>query len=258
MTGLQLLPGLPVSSLAAFSPLMAALILVYRENKTSGVLELLKRAFDYKRVRAKVWYVPIVLLMPGVMVLSYGLLCWTGTPIPPLQFPGLASLVMFPVFFIAALGEKLGWMGYAIDPMQTRWNALRASLFLGSVWAAWHIVPLVQAGRSPAWIAWWSLATVAQRVIIVWLYNNTGKSVFVTAVHHAMTNITWQLFPINGSFYDPRITGVIVICAAVIVTFLWGPKTLAQYRYARSNTSARSSIVTWQASGVKPLIGGKS
>lgn len=31
----------------------------------------------------------------------------------------------------------------------------------------WHIVPLVQAHRSPAWIAGWCLGTVASRVLIV-------------------------------------------------------------------------------------------
>src|SRR5262249_40892910 len=69
VTKLHLLPSLPVSSLGAFCPLMAASILVYRENKTAGVTELLKSAFDYKRIRAKVWYAPIALLMPGVMAL---------------------------------------------------------------------------------------------------------------------------------------------------------------------------------------------
>ena len=43
----------------------------------------------------------------------------------------------------------------------------------------------------------------------------------------------------NGSFYDPRNTGLIVAFLAVIVTFLWGQKTLAQYRY--SQWSARMS-----------------
>jgi membrane protease YdiL (CAAX protease family) len=233
VTGLQLLPGLPVSSLMTFCPLLAASILVYTENKTAGVTTLLKRAFDYKRIRAKVWYAPIVLLMPGVMVLSYGLLRLTGSPIPPPQFPILAPLAMFLMFFIAALGEELGWSGYIIDPMQDRWNALPSSIVLGLVWAVWHSVPFVQAQRSPAWIAWQCLVLVATRVLLVWLYNNTGRSVFAVAVCHAMVNVTWQLFPVNGSYYDPRVTGLIVTFLAVIVAFVWGPQTLAQYRYAR-------------------------
>lgn len=117
--GLELLPGLPLSSLVVtFCPMIAALILVYRANGTEGVTGLLKRSFDYKRIRAKAWYSLIILLMPGVMVLAYGLLRLMGSPIPAPQFPVLAPLVGFIVAFIAALGEELGWMGYVIDPMQ--------------------------------------------------------------------------------------------------------------------------------------------
>src|SRR5262245_24409880 len=72
---------------------------------------------------------------------------------------------MFLALFVAALGEELGWSGYAIDRMQARWNALAASLLLGLLWAAWHWVPLIQAHRPAAWIAWWSLYTVALRVV---------------------------------------------------------------------------------------------
>jgi membrane protease YdiL (CAAX protease family) len=210
-------------------PVTAASILVYRENKTAGVIDWLKRSFDYKRIRAKVWYAPIVLLMPGVTVLTYGLMRWMGLPLPAPQFPVLAALAMFLAFFVAALGEELGWSGYVIDPMQARWGALEASILLGLVWAAWHYVPLMQAHRSPAWIAWWSLCTVALRVLIVWLYNNTGKSVFAAVLFHAFTNVSGITF---STYYDPRITGLLVAFAAVIVTVVWGPRTLARYRRA--------------------------
>jgi membrane protease YdiL (CAAX protease family) len=229
LTPLELLPGLPVSTLNVFCPLIAASILVYREDKTAGVTELLKRSFDYRRIRAKVWYVPTVLLNPAIAVLAYGLMRLVRVPLPAPQFPVLAALTMFLASFVAALGEELGWSGYAIDPMQDRWNALQASILLGLVWATWHIVPLVQAHRSPAWIAWWFLSTVAQRVLIVWLYNNTGKSVFATALFHAISNVSTLLFP---EYYDPRITGLITAFAAVIVTVVWGPRTLARYRNA--------------------------
>jgi uncharacterized protein len=45
-----------------------------------------------------------------------------------------------------------------------------------------------------SWIAWWSLGTVAARVIIVWLYDNTGGSVLAAAVFHDMVNVTYSLF----------------------------------------------------------------
>ena len=231
--GYQLVPGVPVTALiVVFCPATAAILLVYRESKTAGVRELLKRSFDYKRIKARIWYAPILILMPSVTIFSYGWMRWIGVPLPIPQVPVVATLAMSLAIFILALGEELGWSGYAIDPMQDRWGALPASILLGLVWAVWHIMPLLQVHRSPTWIAWWCLGTVAARVLMVWLYNNTGKSVFAMAVFHTTVNVTWQSFPIRGSCWDPRVNGVIMAIAAVLVVVVWGPRTLAGYRNA--------------------------
>ena len=219
--GAELMPGLPLSALGAFCPMLAALVLVYQEHKTAGVMALLKRSFDFKRIRRKRWYLPIVALMPAVSVLVYGLMRWMNLPVPAPQFSALATLLMFLAFFAGALGEELGWSGYAINPMQARWGALQSSLALGLVSALWHIVPLVQAHRPVAWMAWWCLYAVAGRVLIVWLYNNTGQSVFAAALFHTMLNLSWMLFPLHGSFFDVRLAGLVMAFVAATVVVVW-------------------------------------
>ena len=227
VTRIQLLPGLPVASLMAVCPAMAALILVYRDDGAGGAKALLKRAFDYGRIREKVWYAPILFLMPAIMTLSLGVMRGTGTPVPAPRVAIISALLLCAVFFTGAFLEELGWSGYLIDPMQNRWGALRASIIVGLAWAVFHYVALLEAGRSLQWIAWWSLWTVALRVIIVWLYNNTCKSVFAAALFHTTINVTWQLFPIRGSFFEPRVTGLITAVLAAAVAVIWGPRSLA-------------------------------
>jgi membrane protease YdiL (CAAX protease family) len=230
--GTELLPGLPVSALQFVCPAIAAVVLVRRTDGFSAVGSLLRRSIDSGRIGAKAWWVPVLLLMPGATVLAYGLMRLAGSPLPSPQFPAPAVvLAMFLAFFASALAEELGWSGYATDPMQARWGALGAAVLLGLVWAAFHYVPLLQADRAATWIGWWCLYTVAIRVLIVWIYNNVGKSVLAAAVFHATTNLTWQLFPNQGSHWDPALVGSIVGLAAVSVSFLWGPKTLARFRY---------------------------
>ena len=228
LTPLQILPGLPVSALMIIVPVAAASILIYRESKWAGVVALLKRSFDYKQIRAKIWYIPIFLLMPGVMAASYGVIRWMGMPVPPPQFSLLTALVMFIAFFFAGLCEELGWLGYAFDPMEQRSNALRAGIILGLIGSTWHVVPLLQADRSPAWIAWWYLYSVSLRILTIWIYNNTGKSIFAAALTHSMINLSWQLFPINSSYFDPQITGLILAVVVIVVTVIWGPQRLSR------------------------------
>jgi membrane protease YdiL (CAAX protease family) len=228
VTKVQILPSLPVSALMAVCPLIAAAILVYRENGRAGVLELLKRSFDFRRVRNNIWYLPTILLMPCIMGMSYGVLRLLGVQLPDPQFSFTTTLVLFVLFFIAAIGEELGWSGYAIDPLQDRYGALAGAMLLGGVWAVWHVIPLLSVPRSLGWIAWWSLGTLASRVIITWLYNNTGRSVFIAILFHALINVTYLLFPIDGSSYDPRITGLIMACVVIIIVGIWRPQTLVR------------------------------
>ncbi len=227
--------NVPVSVLGLiFVPLIAASILVYREEKLAGIKRLLKRAFDHKRIKQKIWYVPIIFLPPLLFLLTYVVMRLIVLPLPAeWNIPFLTIPILFIAFFIFAIGEELGWMGYAVDPMQDWWSALTTSIILGSVWAIWHYPSLIQADRTLTWIAWWSLRTVGLRVLIVWLYNNTGRSLFGAILFHAMLNVSDILFPNYGSHYDPAVGGSIIAITAIIVTVLWGSKTLARYRFGK-------------------------
>ena len=177
---------------------------------------------------------PIFLLMPLLMALEYVVMKLTGMPIPDPQFPVLLLPVFFVLFFIGGIGEEIGWTGYATDPLQDHRTALKASLILGIVWAIWHMVPYIQGHNASIWLLGQSGATVVLRVLIVWIYNNTGKSLFAAIAFHASTNLSeLVLFPIYGSYYDPVIAFSLLAILAAIVTILWGPETLANYRQAR-------------------------
>jgi membrane protease YdiL (CAAX protease family) len=126
-TDLQLMPGLSASALMALCPAAAALILVYQENRTAGVTELLKRTFDFRRIKAKRWYVPVLLLMPAVSIVVYALMRWMDMALPSPQIALLPALLMYFVFLVGSLGEELGWSGYVLDPMQDRWAWLQSS-----------------------------------------------------------------------------------------------------------------------------------
>jgi membrane protease YdiL (CAAX protease family) len=120
----------------AFTPLTAASIPVYKEDKLAGVKALLKRLFDFERTKHKIWYVPTILLMPLVYLLSYvGVrLLGMSLPVQP-EIPFMAIPPLLVLCFIGAAGEELGYSGYATDPMQERFSALKAGLIIGSFWA---------------------------------------------------------------------------------------------------------------------------
>ena len=142
------LPILPTSALMTFAPMTGALILVYRHRGAEGVVALLKRLLDFSRPRGVGWYLTALLFMPAVCVLEFGVLHLTGGALPLPHIALGEALVFFLAFFIGAIGEELGWQGYAYPGLRTRRRALGAALVLGVIWALWHVIPFVQLGRS--------------------------------------------------------------------------------------------------------------
>lgn len=226
----ELLPGVPLSALMVLCPAAAALILAWREHGRAGVVSLARRVLDFSRVRRARWYAPTLLMMPLIAVAAYGVMRVLGRDVPRLEVswagvPGMSLMIL-----VAAVAEELGWSGYATPRMQERMTALQAGLLLGVATALWHLVPLLEVGRTPEWAAWQAGNLVAARVLLVWLYNATGGSVAATALCHATVNLSWQLFPNQGSHYDPRIVGLITALVAVVAFAIWGPETLNRHR----------------------------
>lgn len=227
--------NLPITDVGAtFVPLIAAVILIYREEKFDGVKRLLGRTLDYRRIKSKAWYIPTIFLMPLLDFLTYFIMRGIGLPIPVTwHIPATAPLI-FLAFFFAAAGEELGYTGYAIDPMQDRWGALKACIIMGVIHAIWHYPSMIALGQTLPLMAWGTLFTIGIRILIVWLYNNTGKSVFVAILLHAIGNTARSIFPGGRPAFelgDAAVGYSIVVVASIIVVLLWGPKTLARNRF---------------------------
>lgn len=227
---------LPISALMAFSPLMAAVILVYRESKKEGVKKLLFQVFDFKKIHKKKWYIPIVLFMPGIMLLSLLYIKTTGVPLPAYQIPFSTTILFSIVYFIGAIGEEVGWTGYVTEPLQNKHGALQASIIIGVFWAVWHIIPFMQAHQTTNWIIWQCIAIILLRTIMVWIFNNTGKSVFAIILFHTMINVSMFSFPNFGSHYDPFVATLFLLVTVFMIIFFCGTSLVRPARNETTNS----------------------
>ena len=216
-SGNGLMPGLPSAALAVICPATAALVLSWRLTGVAGARALLMQTIDLGQVKPKAWWLLILFFSPAVSAAAFFISRNLGTGIPNPQIEILPAVVLFAIFLMGAVSEELGWTGFVLDPLQTRVGAIPAALLIGAIWAVWHYPALLQAHRSGAWIAWWTLGTISLRLFMVWLFNATGGSVFCVVMVHAINNLCWQLFPIQGSWFDPRINSVIMGSVALIV-----------------------------------------
>ena len=95
---------------------------------------------------------------------------------------------------------------------------------------------MISGYYTAGWIFWHAVYTVALRVLFVWIYNNSGQSLFSMALCHWTFGLFWSLWPQENlqqavPFYRPEIAAAVAVFYVLVVVTLWGPKTLAQWRF---------------------------
>lgn len=221
----------PISDLMlAFTPLIAALMLVLYAEGTDGLILFLKRVFDFRSIARNRWLFPALLLAPLIYALTYAALHLVehkGEPTANVQgIPVLAEIM-----FALAIGEEPVWTGFLLDPLQRQFGALVASVIIAVPWWAAHIPSIMAIGGTTSDVAWWLPGAITLRVLITSLYNNAGRSLLAVILFHTMLNVGRPVFyPSIDTHYDPayQATGYGIACTmSAVVVLLWGEKSLA-------------------------------
>jgi uncharacterized protein len=237
--------GFILGMLGSWVPSTIAILLVAILHGKRGVRRFLGRLVKW-RVGLR-WYA-VVLVVPLLVPLGLGVSIMLGGRAPTVDSSVIAILAMFvfSIFPGSALGEELGWRGFALPHLQDRHSALAAALILGPVWGSWHL-PLWLIGREskplilfPAFV----VSAIPMSVLLTWTYNSTGGSLLIVVLLHATANlpVTLLLAPLGSDMIQPFLifTALLIIAAVVVVGFA-GPADLS--RTQRKQTSEDISTV---------------
>jgi membrane protease YdiL (CAAX protease family) len=162
----------------------------------AGLRELRRRVF---RWRLGGW--AFALLIPPVAITAVlAIFRLIASPAFAQQVvPGFAAFGI-AIGLVAGAFEELGWTGFAYPRMSSRFGPLGAALVLGVLWGVWHF-PVADSlgaasphgGYFPAFFAGFVAAMVAMRVLIAWVYSNTG-SVLAAQLMHACSTASLVVF----------------------------------------------------------------
>ncbi len=235
-----LIPNFPVSGktlevLGALSPLLAALYLTARSAGKPGLKRIFASSFgagcNWKFLGGA------TLMLLSVHALSRLIYSrFTGNlPQSDMLTNPFGLLPLFILMFLlgGGLNEEIGWRGYALDRLQSKYGALAASLFLGVFWIVWHLPVFYLPGTNQSLIPFWlfTLSVIPLGVMMTWVYNNTNRSIFAAAFFHTIGNLAHELFRIMPTADSPAITGFVIMTvlyylAAIIVVAVYGTRQL--------------------------------
>jgi len=207
-------PTVLLYALGGFAPTIIGLWMLYRTASAQVRRSFWHRLIDFRAIRPG-WYALIVLIFPvvtglGMLINSLlggeqpGMMQWNQIAADPSML--VVSLLMSLVItlFLGPLSEELGWRGFALDRMITRWGFFRAALLMGFVWGAWHL-PLFFIPGTTHYIwgfgsafFWLFLATIVPLSLLVALaYQQNSRSILAAVLVHMMHNyVISMVFPV--------------------------------------------------------------
>ncbi len=217
--------------IGGFLPSLLAIFLTWKKEGLSGLRLLGQNIIQFKLGWRWYGYTLLIVIAGTVGQLTInkllgnsinGILIWAQ----------LGSFL--PLLILGPLSEEIGWRGYALERLQTRWNALTSSLIVGLVWALWHLPLFMMVGTSQyelrlPFIAF-LIGFTANSILYTWLYNNTKQSIWsailfhwlYTCAFHVMSTWVTRSPLYNWLEYLPY-----MIMAAIVV-WIWGPRTLSR------------------------------
>lgn len=226
--------GVIIFSLSGLGLLLAGPVLVSFTCNRTERRDYWRRIIDVRRIGLP-WYLAVILIPPSLVVAG-SLLSWAVTgemaELTELVSPAEITLLGFLFSVVAApFLEEIAWRGYALVELQKRYSALLSNLFLGLMWAIWHL-PLFfipgtyQHELGLLTIPFWQfmLAAVGGSVVIGWIFNNSGYSTLSAIIYHAMWNLSGMIF--NTSVLSDVFYVVILFGLAALIVFLFGSRTL--------------------------------
>ncbi|MCU4744572.1 type II CAAX endopeptidase family protein [Natronoglomus mannanivorans] len=242
------IPGVVPFAAGALGVPGAAIYLLFRSADEEHRQDYWRRLVDVRRIGLR-WYVVAFLLYPALNVLALTAGVLAGDSIPAFERAAdlaadPASIVSYVLFVLVfgPLPEELGWRGYALDGLQARSSALRASLILGAVWAVWHVPLFMMEGTYQAGLGvltrqfWQFMAGIlVVSILYTWIYNHTGRSILAAILFHFSGNFSGELVAHGELGSD--FSFVLALVVAVVVVFVYGPETLTR-RSRRQSSGA--------------------
>lgn len=243
-----------VTSLASILGVaLPAFIVTAATGGKAGMRELLHRCLRWRV--GIVWYLAALFGLLAVMVLVGSVL---SDPAPLEVLTERWSLiltlflpeVLFPFLFIQIF-EEAGWTGFMQHTLQERRGPLVASILVAPAFVVQHLpILLMDAGvglTSLIIVGALVIVAVFFRVVVMWLYNGSGRSVLVVALFHSAYNSAWgtgdqkftgELIPGPAATLIP--IGVVAVVAVVVAAFTRGRLSYEPERVSQRAATARS------------------
>ena len=237
MEGIQLLFMIP----GLFAPFIAVLVMEGGgKNK-----ELRKDFWDRLSLKKiKLSYLPaILLIMPVALFLATALSLLFGQSANQFNLSSDfkimdgAVLLSVLILFLAPMLEELGWRGYGVDSLRSKFNLFKTTMLFAVIWGLWHLPLFFINGyyqhelwnTSIVYVINFFAQVLVATILMNWVYYKNNRSITAAILFHFMFNLFSVLFQ-TEQFTKCIITIILLLISIVIIVrekeFFFGEKKM--------------------------------
>lgn len=194
----------PTMFLGAFGPVFGACYSVWSIQGKSAVVEFIK-SFATVNIGIKL-LVKIFIILGVVNVVAWFIPELFGYERMEMLLP---SIYVFPAvwIFMIFLGggqEEIGWRGYILPFLESRFGLWKGNILLGIVWSIWHL-PLwfiPQANQKHMPFLAFVIGHIGLSFIFSWVMKASKGKAFSALIAHGTSNALISIFPTFGQVAD--------------------------------------------------------
>lgn len=204
--------------LAQFGPTLAGLIIISCEKGRDGIFSVVKSLTRFK-IAIK-WYV-FALFLEFILFIIIALF-FSITGYGNLEINWSLFWKGFWIFFTSAvsltlltgLGEEIGWRGFLLPKLQSRYSAIITALIISFIVSIWHLridcITLLLKSDFHGFFALY-LPDMGLRLMIsipvmfmqIYLFNKTRGSLVIMILFHGTANASYEWFKHMSGSDDP-------------------------------------------------------
>ena len=182
-------------------PSISGIFLTATMDGKRGLKHLLRLILKWK-VHIK-WYGAALLVFPAILLLIFYSLSFVSERFYP-------APILIPGLFVGLIGgffEEIGWTGFAMPRLLSRFSFIKTAIILGVIHSFWHLFADYLGGVDFYKTLYlfhfllWIIALTVLRFFIMWIYRHTQSLFLPILIHASFTGSQLILTPsiLNGT-----------------------------------------------------------
>lgn len=128
----------------------------------------------------------------------------------------LIYIISGTAMLIGCFAEEIGWRGFMLNKLQTRFSPMLSSIIVGLCWGVWHLN--FTSGLLGFFL--YTITVIETSILMTWIFNKSGGNMLLMGIYHFAFNLTSSIIlfeRFNISLFIVEIVIYGITCIVIIL-----------------------------------------